>query len=156
MPRSYLVPTPIGRPFYNSETGLRTTNRFGVEIDSSFVTNINLAGRITAQSRSLPALSVTIIGAVYGDITAQSRCTAVPSISVPLHGRIEATSRASTFIPVPVSLAGRSFSKSNMRIVPPGIKTLAGTITAKSRAAADFVNAPAARTKDFGVTIING
>ena len=155
MPRSYTVSRNFG-PIRVIETSLRSTQRYGIFVDSTFVTNINLAGRITAQSRMPSAPTVTVEGAVYGDITAQSRCVAELTISVPLHGRIEAKSRASTFVPVPVNLAGRIFAKSNMRIVPPGIKTLAGTITAKSAAKADFVNAPAARTKDYGVTIING
>jgi hypothetical protein len=155
MPRSYLLPASR-RPQLIIEQSLRSTNRFGAFVDATFVTNINLAGRITAQSRAPNALAVTVPGAVYGDITAQSRCVAELTISVPLAGRIEAKSNARTFIPVPVSLAGRSFSKSNMRIVPPGFIVLGGTIKAQSSIKSDFTSPPAARTKDYGVTVING
>jgi hypothetical protein len=155
MPRCALVAAG-GRPFLNHETGVRTSLRNGVELNSTFVTSISLAGRITAQSKAPNALAVTIVGAVAGRITAQSRCKAALTIAVPLYGRIEAKSRASTFIPVPVSLAGRIFAKSNMRIVPPGIKTLTGRITAMSGAKSGFTSPPAARTKDFSVTVING
>jgi hypothetical protein len=155
MPRCAMISAGV-RPFFNHETGVRTSNRNGVEVNSTFITTINLAGRITAQSRAPNAPMVTVQGAVYGTVTAQSRMKGTLTISVPLHGRIKATSRASTFIPVPVSLAGRIFSKSNMRIVPPGIKTLTGRITAMSAAKSGFTSPPAARTKDFSVTVITG
>jgi hypothetical protein len=155
MPRSYLLPVSR-RPQFISENGVRSTNRFGAFVDSTFVTNISAGGRIDAKSAMRGSVTITVAGAVYGTITAQSRCVAAPSISVALAGRIEAKSRAQTFVPVPVSLAGRSFSKSNMRIVPPGIKPLAGIINAQSSARSDFTHPPAARTKEFGVTVING